>query len=250
MQAWAKLYRAGTLNATQRAFFEPKAAEELYDCQTDPDNVHNLAADPAHQDTLRRLRSALHQHLLASRDTVFAPEPLMVGLAAGHSPATVAADDRRYPLERLIALIDGWQLASTPDAASVRAALADENPEVRYWAASVAWKVQGLDLTPLLRDANPMVRLAAAEGLLRQKNGTAAWQVVQAATAADQTPELQLYAVNVAARVPRPFPSSLRPRLQQYAAVKNATGFANYLGRAADDLLGHAQASAVSGEAN
>jgi arylsulfatase A-like enzyme len=46
MKEWAGLFAAGKLNAAQRAFFENKPTEELFDCVADPDNVRNLAADP------------------------------------------------------------------------------------------------------------------------------------------------------------------------------------------------------------
>ena len=43
MAEWASLHAAGKLNAAQRAFFELKPVEELFDCVNDPDNVRNLA---------------------------------------------------------------------------------------------------------------------------------------------------------------------------------------------------------------
>ena len=45
-QVWRRLHEAGQLNAAQDAFWQPRAAEELYDLSTDPDEVHNLAALP------------------------------------------------------------------------------------------------------------------------------------------------------------------------------------------------------------
>jgi uncharacterized sulfatase len=72
---WAELFRAGRLNPAQRAFFEPRAPEELYDCVSDPENVHSLAADPAHRAALERMRNALRSHLLRTRDSGFLPNP-------------------------------------------------------------------------------------------------------------------------------------------------------------------------------
>ncbi|HRE04496.1 MAG TPA: hypothetical protein PKX00_02735, partial [Opitutaceae bacterium] len=110
MKTWYALYRAGQLNPTQRAFFEPRAPEELFDLVTDPDNVRNLAADPAHRSTLERLRAANRAHLLRIRDTGFLPEPMMVALSGGASPTTLTASETAYPLARLLDFIDACQL--------------------------------------------------------------------------------------------------------------------------------------------
>jgi len=50
----------GTLTEEEeRLFFEPRPAEELYDLANDPWEVNNLAKDPTHRETVRRLRGAL-----------------------------------------------------------------------------------------------------------------------------------------------------------------------------------------------
>ena len=55
-------YAAGTLDESQRVLFpEPRPAEELYDTETDPHELHNLADDPAHRQTLQRMRRQLDQ---------------------------------------------------------------------------------------------------------------------------------------------------------------------------------------------
>ena len=41
--------------------FQNRPAEELYDCEKDPWNLHNLAEDPAHQTTRATLAETLHQ---------------------------------------------------------------------------------------------------------------------------------------------------------------------------------------------
>ncbi len=51
-----------------------KPPEELYHAATDPDMVHNLAADPAYASTLNRHRAALDAHLAAHGDLGAVPE--------------------------------------------------------------------------------------------------------------------------------------------------------------------------------
>ena len=44
------------------AFLQPaKPREELYDVRKDPEEVHNLAGDPAYADVLKEMRAALQQ---------------------------------------------------------------------------------------------------------------------------------------------------------------------------------------------
>ncbi|MBN1676243.1 MAG: sulfatase-like hydrolase/transferase [Kiritimatiellae bacterium] len=59
LQEMYRLYLAGELEGPQLAMFRPRPAEELYDTQRDPFEVHNLAKDPAFEPDLKRLRAAL-----------------------------------------------------------------------------------------------------------------------------------------------------------------------------------------------
>ncbi|QDU19630.1 sulfatase family protein [Urbifossiella limnaea] len=75
MKDWRRLAFAGTLTPTQRLFFaRTKPAEELYDTRTDPHEVRNLAADPAHADTLRTMRGALDRWMADTKDLGATPE--------------------------------------------------------------------------------------------------------------------------------------------------------------------------------
>jgi len=52
---------AGKLDSFQAAWFKTKPVEELYDIETDPNELHNLAAIPAYKAKLVELRTAFHK---------------------------------------------------------------------------------------------------------------------------------------------------------------------------------------------
>ncbi len=162
---WERLYRAGKLDATQRRFWEEKPEEELYDLSADPDEVRNLAGDPAHRDRVARMRRALESHMLEIRDNGFVPEgsPL-----EGYEPTR---DRRAYPLEEILVVADA---ATRRDPAGIPRLIrwmGHDHECVRYWAAlgcvmlkDNAAQAAG-ELARLLRDPSPSVRVASAEAL-------------------------------------------------------------------------------------
>ncbi len=55
-----RMERQGNLSEAQRACFQtPVPTEMLFDVKADPHNMHNLAGDPEHQETLREMRRVL-----------------------------------------------------------------------------------------------------------------------------------------------------------------------------------------------
>ena len=85
MQEWRRLHAEGKLDPIQDAFFAPtKPVEELYDTEADPDEVHNLANDPAHRSTLLAMRTALDRWIEQTHDLGAIPEEELVrrGLVA------------------------------------------------------------------------------------------------------------------------------------------------------------------------
>jgi len=79
MQAWRRLNAEGKLNETQKLFFTPtKPEEELYDCQADPHEIHNLAGSPKHEAVLKELRAALDQWIAETGDLGAVPEAELV----------------------------------------------------------------------------------------------------------------------------------------------------------------------------
>lgn len=244
MKEWDRLHREGKLTPIQESFFKPKPVEQLFDCASDPDNIRNLAADPAHRATLERFRAANRAHLLRTHDTGFMPEAILRELAGSRSPAEIGRDDDAYPLARILDLLDRLQLGdpSLPPPADLQAALRDRLPTVRFWAALGALRASKAiapELTPLLRDANGTVRIAAAFVLARHGKPDVAGPVFSAALAAEQPAELRLEALNFLLNLPAADrPADLRPLVE--AAAKGAgppRSGENYVARAAAHLL-------------
>lgn len=69
-QEMRRLHASGKLTAAQASVFvAPRAAEELYDLESDPHSLRNLAADPAHAPILKQHREALDRQLRETGDT-------------------------------------------------------------------------------------------------------------------------------------------------------------------------------------
>lgn len=75
MKEWRRLNAEGKLVGPQTIFFQPtKPIEELYDTDADPHEIRNLAQDPAHQETLARLRTVHEQWQRDTNDLGLVPE--------------------------------------------------------------------------------------------------------------------------------------------------------------------------------
>jgi uncharacterized sulfatase len=175
---WKKLFDAGKLNEAQSQFWmAPRAREELYDLQSDPDEVKNLAASDAHQKTLERLREAQREHALTIRDVGFLPEDEIHRRSVGSTPYEFGHDAKSYPLK---AILYGHQAAMLEGIGAIAAmgrAPKEKDPASRYWAVlaatyygkEVVLGAQG-PLRVMLKDDSPSVRIVAAEALATYSN--------------------------------------------------------------------------------
>lgn len=172
-RVWRAAYDAGKANAAQSFFWQvPKAPEELYDLEADPDTVNNLARSPAHSAVLAKLRQAQRDHALGIRDLGFVPEGELHARSGGKSPYDMAREPGKYPLERILQTAE---LASSLDPAALpqlAERLKDPDSAVRYWAAlgylmrgEQAAKAGQTQLTEALLDKSEYVQLVAAQTL-------------------------------------------------------------------------------------
>ena len=172
-RVWHQLFTEGKTNEAQSLFWRvPKAVEELYDLESDRDEVKNLAESPEHQVVLEKLRTAQRRHLAKVRDVCFLPEIELHARSEGSTPYELARDSTKYPYEKILAAAD---LASDLEAGSVSALTAlmtDPDSAVRYWAilglhmrGGEAVGGNAAALEKALGDESPAVRIVAAEAL-------------------------------------------------------------------------------------
>lgn len=75
MRELLRMRDSGTLNEYQAQWFrESKPREELFDCENDPHELHNLAEDPAYAEKLAELQTEMDRWLAAIGDQPNLPE--------------------------------------------------------------------------------------------------------------------------------------------------------------------------------
>jgi arylsulfatase A-like enzyme len=239
-QSWAKLAEQGKLADATSMFWGSKPSEELYDMESDPDNVKNLAYDPAHRPTVERMRAALKRHTLDIVDNGFMPEgSAQEGYDASRQPGA-------YPLERIFDLA---MIASSRDAQKLPdlvKALDDENESVRWWAAQGCTVLgnKAADAEKALRarlnDDSLAVQVAAAEALAKQGHADAALPVLERVLTQNAAPFAALQAANVLDRIgeqARPLLPVLQQRLKALPSGKGANSASAYQQRILERII-------------
>jgi arylsulfatase A-like enzyme len=171
-RVWKKLYDEGKLKPPQTFFWERKPPEELYDLQTDRDEVKNLVNSPEHQSILNELRRVQREHALKIRDVGFLTEAEQHSRSTGTTMYEMGHDPQQYPLEKILAMADLASLLKSEALPQLQTGLKDSDSAVRYWAAMgyLMRGAQAVDtardqLRAALNDASPSVRTAAAQAL-------------------------------------------------------------------------------------
>lgn len=169
-RVWKERFDQGRLSEEQSAFWKTKPPEELYDTDSDPDEVTNLADSTEHVGILTKLRDASKRQALAIRDVGFLPEGEIHSRSLGSTPHDMGHDPRKYPLERILMAAESAASFDASQLPTLRSALQDPDSAVRYWGA-MGFLVRGQEAKPseepalvaALDDESPFVRIVAAE---------------------------------------------------------------------------------------
>jgi len=239
-QSWAREAAAGKLTPATAMFWGEKPTEELYDMDSDPDNVTNLAGDPAHHETLEKMRNALKRHTLEVNDNGFLPEgSALEGYKASRAPGT-------YPLDRVFELAT---LASQRDPANLPkliAALGDSSEPIRWWGAQgcAMLRQKASFAEPALReslgDKSGAVEIAAAEALAFIGKSDAALPTLERWVTNTEAQFFALQAANVFDRIgeqARPALPILKQTLKTAANEKARPNPNQYLERILDHTI-------------
>ncbi|MCB1122708.1 MAG: sulfatase-like hydrolase/transferase [Verrucomicrobiae bacterium] len=176
-QEWWELFKAGKLNAAQRQFFEPRPAEQLFDVEADPHEVHNLAGDPAYAPVLKDMRQRLSNKVKSINDLSMFPESFLYDEAFDNPVEFGRKNSAR--IAQLVDVADLSLLKFNKARKGITAALNSKDPWARYWGLIVC-SCFGEQAKPFIRKARTMaakdpenlVRVRAAEflGLLREED--------------------------------------------------------------------------------
>jgi uncharacterized sulfatase len=95
LKEWRRAFAEGQLKGPQQLFFAPgKPAEELYDTETDPHEIVNLAGRPSERPRLARFRAALESWMTDTGDLGLVPEAeLRVRMRPGGKWSTAAVPE-------------------------------------------------------------------------------------------------------------------------------------------------------------
>lgn len=173
-RVWSGLFAEGKLNEAQSHFWQEKPAEELYDLQSDRDEVVNLADSPEHAGTLERMREAHESWEREIRDIGFLPEAEIHARGTGATPWEVGRDASRYDFEAVFAAAKLASSRRREDLPEIVALLDSGDSGLRYWGATgllihggAGFEAGGAALRKALEDDCGSVAIVAAEALGR-----------------------------------------------------------------------------------
>jgi uncharacterized sulfatase len=176
-RVWQRLFRDGKLNEAQSAFWRRKPAEELYDLESDPYELHNLAGSAQHAEVLARMRTAHRDWEHRAKDLGFLSEWEMHERSAGTTPYEMGHDPARYDFDAVFSAAEKASSVEPNDVSQIVGLLRSDDSAVRYWGAigllvrEQAGVEAGRDeLLKALRDKSAIVRITAAEALGRFDN--------------------------------------------------------------------------------
>jgi arylsulfatase A-like enzyme len=135
-RVWRGLFDEGKTNEAQSIFWREKPAEELYDLESDRDEVVNLVDSPAHAGVLAKLREAHVSWEREILDIGFLPEAEIHARSEGSTPWEVRQDKAKYDFESIFAAARLASSRKPEDIPAIVALLGRDDSGVRYWGAT------------------------------------------------------------------------------------------------------------------
>lgn len=238
-QIMRKDLAANQLNDLQESLFEPRPAEFLFDLEDDHWETHNLASDPLHDSLLRKMRTALRDNIISSRDIMLLPEYEIASIASTTTPYVYRMDKKKYPVEQIYAAASLSGIRSAQAANEQGKLLKSGNKIVRYWAIIGLRSQQKAELKPLreeikqaMKDSYPPVAVAAS-AISYDAFGDQTAKAQLEKFMRDKNPHLALMAINFLLYV-----HDAQPFVSIAQEVAKATEVPYAVSAAAKDLLG------------
>jgi N-sulfoglucosamine sulfohydrolase len=179
MRSWEQTCSEGGCNEIQNRFWKPKPAEELYDTQQDPWEVHNLADNPEYRQVLEQMRQVAQEWMFEIRDSGFLPEAEMTD-RSGDQPIYDYMRSGNVPLDQIMRTAEIATLATEQDLPLLLSFMESEDSAVRYWGVA-GLLILGESASPpigvleeMLEDPSPSVRIVASEVLYNLNERSAA----------------------------------------------------------------------------
>jgi uncharacterized sulfatase len=177
-QEITQMAAAGQLNKAQLTYAGPtKPLEGLYDTDSDPYQLQNLAGLPEYKEQLTRMRQACRQWSIETGDLGFLPEALLQAASGNSPPWQIRLDAERYPLEQILPAAD--MVGRSGEIFQQTSLLKAGEPAVRFWSVlgcranrSKATELERL-IDAAMDDPVPAVRIQAAAAMLERNHAPA-----------------------------------------------------------------------------
>lgn len=194
MREIRKAELAGEMSDAMRLFSSGrKPVEELYDCETDPHEINNLAVDPKYERKLVEMRKALKDWQNKVGDIGLIPEAEIEIQEKNAGSRFAILNNGADAASKIQRLVDVATKASEGIAVldELIESLNDTDPSVRYWGATgignigaAASKAKAA-IRDLMKDTSPSVRIAAARAAAKLGDTQPALQVLSAELQSD-----------------------------------------------------------------
>jgi N-sulfoglucosamine sulfohydrolase len=206
--AYQKAWKADEFCGYHKSLWEaPGSSEQLYDLTADPWEINNLAKDPAHSGKLAALRERLKATMKQNHDTGLVPEPLFEALA-GEGAIASHVQSNAYDINKIADLAFAATEINEKHLPALREAVKSKHPVERYWGvngllqlAGKSTEVKPDDFSPLLKDAESIIRTTAAEALFKLNQKDIATQALIEEVGKNINPSSLLYLLNTINRL-------------------------------------------------